>query len=280
MSSTASRSRERSAPTRCPSPACGRTPTTSPCSRIGCTATSRRRSSTRRARSSRSSRALAPAGDRRMGANPHGNGGRLLRPLDIPDYSSYAVDVPRPGTVIQESTRRLGEMLRDIYVRNPESFRLFCPDETLSNRLGGVRSREPLLDGSDRAVRRPCAHDGRVMEVLSEHCCEGWLEGYLLSGRHGLFATYEAFAMVPVSMAVQHAKWLGECRSLRVAGAGGFAQRAAHVDVLAERPQRVQPSGPRLHRHHAVDAGQRRPRVPATGRELPAVGRRPLPGQS
>ncbi len=160
-------------------------------------------------------RALAPEGDRRMGANPHGNGGRLLRPLDIPDYSSYAVDVPRPGTVIQESTRRLGEMLRDIYVRNPESFRLFCPDETLSNRLGAVFevenrcSMDPVGPYDDHV-----AHDGRVMEVLSEHCCEGWLEGYLLSGRHGLFATYEAFAMVPVSMAVQHAKWLGECRSL------------------------------------------------------------------
>ncbi len=160
-------------------------------------------------------RALAPRGDRRMGANPHGNGGRLLTPLDIPDYASYAVDVPRPGTVVQESTRRLGEMLRDIYVRNPERFRLFCPDETLSNRLGAVFevenrcSMDPIGPYDDHV-----AHDGRVMEVLSEHCCEGWLEGYLLSGRHGMFATYEAFAMVPVSMAVQHAKWLGECRSL------------------------------------------------------------------
>ncbi len=157
-------------------------------------------------------RALAPEGERRMGANPHANGGTVLVPLDIPDYADYAVDVPAPATVKQESTRRLGEMMRDIYVRNPDSFRLFCPDETLSNRLGAV------FEVENRCTMDPIgpyddymAHDGRVMEVLSEHNCEGWLEGYLLSGRHGLFATYEAFAMVPVSMAVQHAKWLSEC---------------------------------------------------------------------
>ena len=115
----------------------------------------------------------------------------------------------------QESTRKLGEMMRDIYVRNPTSFRLFCPDETNSNRLGAV------FEVDNRATMDPISPyddhlspDGRVMEVLSEHNCEGWLEGYVLSGRHGLFATYEAFAMVPVSMAVQHAKWLGECRRL------------------------------------------------------------------
>ena len=158
-------------------------------------------------------RALAPDGDRRMGANPHANGGKVLEPLDIPDYAAYAVDVPSPGTVKQESTRRLGELMRDVYVRNPTSFRLFCPDETLSNRLGAV------FEVENRCTMDPIgpyddhmSHDGRVMEVLSEHNCEGWLEGYLLSGRHGVFATYEAFAMVPVSMAVQHAKWLTECR--------------------------------------------------------------------
>jgi xylulose-5-phosphate/fructose-6-phosphate phosphoketolase len=160
-------------------------------------------------------KALAPEGDRRMGANPHANGGKVCVPLDVPEYGAYAVDVPKPGTVRQESTRKLGELMRDIYVRNPTNFRLFCPDETNSNRLGAV------FEVDNRATMDPISPyddhlspDGRVMEVLSEHNCEGWLEGYVLSGRHGLFATYEAFAMVPVSMAVQHAKWLGECRHL------------------------------------------------------------------
>ena len=160
-------------------------------------------------------KALAPEGDRRMGANPHANGGKVPLPLDIPDYGAYAVAVPAPGTTKQESTRRFGELMRDIYVRNPTTFRLFCPDETLSNRLGAV------FEVENRCTMDPIgpyddhmAPDGRVMEVLSEHNCEGWLEGYLLTGRHGVFATYEAFAMVPVSMAVQHAKWLAECGKL------------------------------------------------------------------
>jgi xylulose-5-phosphate/fructose-6-phosphate phosphoketolase len=157
--------------------------------------------------------ALAPAGNRRMSANPHANGGKLLVDLDIPDFRDYAVEVARPGSEWHESTRQLGKMLRDIYVRNEQAqnFRLFCPDETNSNRLGNVFEVEnrcfvgPMLDLDDHL-----APDGRVMEVLSEHLCEGWLEGYLLSGRHGLFATYEAFAMVSASMTVQHAKWLQE----------------------------------------------------------------------
>ncbi len=131
-------------------------------------------------------KALAPEGERRMGANPHANGGKVCVPLDIPDYAGYAVDVPAPATVKQESTRRLGELMRDIYVRNPTTFRLFCPDETLSNRLGAV------FEVENRCTMDPIgpyddhmAHDGRVMEVLSEHNCEGWLEGYLLTGRHG-----------------------------------------------------------------------------------------------
>jgi xylulose-5-phosphate/fructose-6-phosphate phosphoketolase len=152
---------------------------------------------------------LAPKGDQRMGANPNANGGKLSVPLTIPDFANYAVQVPQPGVVRHESTRAFGELLRDLYKANPHSFRLVCPDETNSNRLGAV------FEAEDRAFAEPTiaiddhvsAH-GRVMEVLSEHNCEGWLEGYLLTGRHGLFATYEAFALIVASMATQHAKWL------------------------------------------------------------------------
>jgi len=155
--------------------------------------------------------ALAPTGERRMGANPHANGGKLLVNLDIPDYAEYAIPVARPATESHESTRQLGKLLRDVFRRNAaqKNFRYFCPDETNSNRLGDVFAVEnrafvgPILPTDDHV-----AVDGRVMEVLSEHCCQGWLEGYLLTGRHGLFATYEAFAMVSASMTVQHVKWL------------------------------------------------------------------------
>jgi xylulose-5-phosphate/fructose-6-phosphate phosphoketolase len=161
--------------------------------------------------------ALSPQGDRRMSANPHANGGSVLVDLDIPDFRDYAIDVERPAVVRQESTRQFGKLLRDVYVRNAAAanFRLFCPDETNSNRLGNVFEVEdrcfvgPHLDIDDHL-----AADGRVMEVLSEHLCEGWLEGYTLTGRHGLFATYEAFAMVSASMTVQHTKWLQEAVNL------------------------------------------------------------------
>ena len=146
-----------------------------------------------------------------MGANPHANGGLLLAPLDLPDFSKYAVAVAKHGAELHESTRALGEYLRDIFTANASAanFRLFCPDETNSNRLGAVfdvENRcwlEPMVPNDDHL-----APDGRVMEILSEHNCEGWLEGFLLTGRHGLFATYEAFAMVSASMVVQHSKWL------------------------------------------------------------------------
>ncbi|GLV53741.1 putative phosphoketolase [Dictyobacter sp. S3.2.2.5] len=156
---------------------------------------------------------LAPRGHRRMGANPHANGGKLLVELNLPDFKDYAIDVQQPATEHQESTRQLGKFMRDIFTRNAEqkNFRLFCPDETNSNRLGNVFEVEnrcsvnKILPGDDHL-----SPDGRVMEVLSEHLCQGWLEGYLLTGRHGLFATYEAFAMVSDSMTVQHAKWMQE----------------------------------------------------------------------
>jgi len=157
--------------------------------------------------------ALAPTGARRMGANPHANGGRAVPPLDLPPFRDYAIRVSRPATERAESTRQLGKLMRDVFTRNRRqaNFRLFCPDETNSNRLGDVFETEKrclvetVLPNDDHVAR-----DGRVMEVLSEHLCQGWLEGYNLTGRYGLFATYEAFAMVSASMAVQHAKWLEE----------------------------------------------------------------------
>ena len=160
---------------------------------------------------------LAPRGHRRMSASPHANGGRLLVPLDLPDYTRYAVELEKPATERRESTAVLGTLLRDIFVRNArgKNFRIFCPDELTSNRLGAVlevenrRWMEPIIPDDDRL-----SADGRVHEVLSEHNCEGWLEGYLLTGRHGLFCTYEAFAMIVASMATQHAKWLEMSRQL------------------------------------------------------------------
>ena len=162
-------------------------------------------------------RELAPEGLLRMGANLHANGGKLLIDLDLPHFADYAVEVAHPATELVESTRQLGKFMRDIFKSNAQqaNFRLFCPDETNSNRLDNVfevENRtwlEPIIATDDHL-----ALDGRVMEVLSEHNCEGWLEGYLLTGRHGLFATYEAFAMVSASMTVQHIKWLEESNKL------------------------------------------------------------------
>lgn len=160
---------------------------------------------------------LAPVGTRRMGANPHANGGLLLRDLAMPDYRAYAVDVPTPGTVVAESTRVMGVFLRDVMKRNWEekNFRVFGPDETGSNRLGA------LFEVTDRAWMAEIvpgddhmAVDGRVMEILSEHMCQGWLEGYLLTGRHGVFSCYEAFIHIIDSMFNQHAKWLKVCNGI------------------------------------------------------------------
>jgi len=161
--------------------------------------------------------ALAPKGDRRMGANPHANGGKLLAELDMPDFREYALPVPKPATERHESTRQLGQMLRDIFASNntAANFRLFCPDEVNSNRLGDVFTVENrCFVGTTLDIDDHVAADGRVFEVLSEHLCEGWLEGYLLTGRHGMFASYEAFAMIAASMIVQHSKWLEEGRKL------------------------------------------------------------------
>ena len=160
--------------------------------------------------------ALAPEGDLRMGALPHANGGRVLKALELPDPAAHALPVDRPGATRAESTRQLGELLRDVYAQNAEArnFRLFCPDETNSNRLGAVFAVEDRMLRDARPGDEHVSPHGRVMEVLSEHNCQGWLEGYLLTGRHGLFATYEAFAMVSASMSIQHAKWLQHARDL------------------------------------------------------------------
>ncbi|MEE8303796.1 MAG: phosphoketolase family protein [Candidatus Tectomicrobia bacterium] len=154
---------------------------------------------------------LAPTGTRRMGANPHANGGLLLKDLRMPDFRDYAVEVPQPATVVAEATRVMGGFLRDVMQRNlaARNFRVFGPDETASNRLGAlfeVTERTWVADTIPEDDH--LAPDGRVMEILSEHTCQGWLEGYLLTGRHGFFSTYEAFVHVIDSMFNQHAKWL------------------------------------------------------------------------
>ena len=160
---------------------------------------------------------LAPKGERRMGANPHANGGILLRDLRLPDFREYGIDVPRPGDVKGEDTRTLGQFLRDVITANQElrNFRIFGPDETASNRLTAV------LDATNKqweaeviATDDHLARSGRVMEMLSEHQCEGWLEGYILTGRHGLFNCYEAFIHIIDSMFNQHAKWLKVTRNI------------------------------------------------------------------
>ncbi len=154
---------------------------------------------------------LAPKGERRMGANPHANGGLLLRDLIMPDFRDYAVDVPSPGSVLAADAHELGVFLRDVVKLNNEqrNFRIFGPDETLSNRLTAVfEATDRQWDARTQDNDEFLALDGRVMEMLSEHQCEGWLEGYLLTGRHGLFNCYEAFIHIIDSMFNQHAKWL------------------------------------------------------------------------
>jgi xylulose-5-phosphate/fructose-6-phosphate phosphoketolase len=159
--------------------------------------------------------ALAPEGDRRMSANPHANGGELLRDLVLPVFRDYAVEVKEPAKTTSEATRVLGAFLRDVVARNDENFRLFGPDETASNRLGDVfavtgRTWQAEVEPTDEGL----SSDGRVMEILSEHLCQGWLEGYLLTGRHGLFNCYEAFIHIVDSMFNQHAKWLKVTREI------------------------------------------------------------------
>jgi xylulose-5-phosphate/fructose-6-phosphate phosphoketolase len=158
---------------------------------------------------------LPPKGDRRMSANPHANGGELLKDLRLPDFREYAVGVTKPGTTSSEATRVMATYLRDVVKANPNNFRIMGPDETVSNRLGPVlEATNRAWDAETMAGDDHLAPDGRVMEILSEHLCEGWLEGYLLTGRHGLFDCYEAFIHIIDSMFNQHAKWLKTTRSI------------------------------------------------------------------
>ena len=187
------------------------------CSKTGCAATSPRSCSTRTASSFPSCAELAPEGDRRMGANPHANGGLLLEDLRMPDFRDYAVDVAKPGAYDGEATRVLGEFLRDV-------MKLNMPEQLPRHRPGRDRLQPPerRLRGDRPRIRRPrscpiddhVSPDGRVMEVLSEHMCQGWLEGYLLTGRHGFFSCYEAFIHIIDSMFNQHAKWLKVTRDI------------------------------------------------------------------
>ena len=161
---------------------------------------------------------LPPSGLKRMGANPHANGGALTRDLELPDFRDYAVDVPSPARTPSEATRVLGEFLRDVMALNEahQNFRLFGPDETASNRLSAVFEVTARVWAADALESDDhLASDGRVMEVLSEHLCQGWLEGYLLTGRHGFFSCYEAFIHIIDSMFNQHAKWLDTTRHIR-----------------------------------------------------------------
>ena len=160
---------------------------------------------------------LAPKGERRMGANPYANGGILLRDLRMPDFRQYAVDVPEPGVVIAEATRVQGRMIRDVFTLNDKNknFRVFCPDETNSNRWNAVfEVTERMSMDEVKPTDDKVSKTGRVLEMLSEHQCEGWLEGYILTGRHGFFPCYEAFIHVIDSMFNQHAKWLEVCRHI------------------------------------------------------------------
>jgi xylulose-5-phosphate/fructose-6-phosphate phosphoketolase len=158
---------------------------------------------------------LPPRGQRRMSANPNANGGELLRDLVLPDFRDYAVEVPQPGTTLSEATRVLGAFLRDVVAANRDGFRIFGPDETASNRLGDVLSvTNKAWEAQIVPTDEHLAPEGRVVEVLSEHLCQGWLEGYLLTGRHGLLNCYEAFIHIVDSMFNQHAKWLKVTRHI------------------------------------------------------------------
>ena len=156
--------------------------------------------------------ALSPVGNRRMGGNPHVNGGRELITLALPDFTNYALEIPGPGQVLAEAPRKLGDFFRDIFRMNLTNFRMFCPDESDSNRLNSIFEATNRCSMAEIvSIDDKLGPDGRVMEVLSEHLCQGWLEGYLLTGRHGMWSSYEAFAQVVDSMTTQHAKWLEQC---------------------------------------------------------------------
>ena len=227
--------------------------------------------------------ALAPKGTRRMGDNPHANGGLLLRKLQLPEVRAFALPVATPGDRQAEDTRLLGGYLREVVRLNQtaRNFRIVGPDETVSNLLGAVfevtgrQWQAPTLPGDEFMQR-----DGMVLDaVLSEHQCQGWLEGYLLTGRHGLFHSYEAFIRIVDSMFSQHAKWLKVTREAALAAAHRVTELPAHLARLAAGPQRLHPPGPGLHRPRGQQEARDRARVPAARCQLPAADRRALPAQ-
>ena len=224
-------------------------------------------------------RGLAPDGDLRMSASPHANGGLLTRDLDLPDFRDYAVDVPRPARAargVDPQARRAAARHLHAATRTGSG----CSARTRPTATGSARSsRSPTAAFMERVTADDVAisRDGRVMEVLSEHNCHGWLEGYTLTGRHGMFATYEAFAMVSASQTVQHGKWLQEAKHLP------WRAKVPSLNVLLTSTawrndhNGFSPPGPRPDPGGAHPARRRRPGLPAAGRQLPAVGRRPLP---
>ena len=226
---------------------------------------------------------LAPKGNRRMGANPHANGGVLLRDLRMPDFHTHAVTVPSPGAVDAQDTLVLGNFLRDVTKLNQDerNFRVFGPDETVSNLLGAVfevtnRQWDARKVKNDEFL----APAGRVLDsMLSEHQCEGWLEGYLLTGRHGLFNSYEAFIRIVDSMFSQHAKWLKVTLELPWRRKIASLELSARLPRLAAGPQRLHSPGSRLPRSRDQQKGRYRARLPAARCQLSAVGLRSLPAQ-
>ena len=223
---------------------------------------------------------LAPVGDRRMGANPHANGGQLLKDLDLPDFRSYAFPVEKPGTQLGEATKVLGEFLRDVMARSADTrnFRVLSPDENNSNRLQSV------LEVTGRAWNaqtfpdddEKLSPDGRVMEILSEHTCQGWLEGYLLTGRHGFFSCYEAFIHIVDSMFNQHAKWLEACRHIPWRRPVASLNYLLTSHVWRQDHNGFFPSGPRLSGPCGQQKGECGACLPAARRQLSPFGRRPL----
>ena len=215
-----------------------------------------------------------------MSANPHANGGLLLRDLRLPDFRDYALKVQKPGAVDGEATRVQGEFIRDVVKSNSNNFRVFSPDETNSNRWGAVFevtnrcSTAEIIPGDDHV-----APDGRVMEMLSEHQCEGWLEGYLLTGRHGMFSCYEAFIHIVDSMFNQHAKWLKGLRPDSLAEADRLVELSVVVACLAAGSQRFQPPGPGVHRPCGEQKSRGHPGLSPAGRQHPVVRHRSLSAQ-
>ena len=198
----------------------------------------------------------------------------------MPDFRDFAIEVESPGADEDSATTILGNMLEEVMRRNLDTrnFRMFAPDENASNRLQAVyKASGKRWDARYEPVDENLSVDGRVMEVLSENLCEGWLEGYLLTGRHGFFSCYEAFIHIIDSMFNQHAKWLKACHNAALAQAHRLAQLPAHLARLAAGPQRLLPPGPRLHRPRRQQEGRHRPHLSPARRQHAALRRRSLP---